>query len=165
MYICSYIFNFMSKLRCHLSLITLVLFAIISLEACEEEIFSPVPYAPVRLSLDLRFEDSELNNVWATKAFTSGKLAADRLGFGGILVIHGVGVDGINLFAYDLACPVEVNREVKVVADDIGNAVCPKCKAVYNIANGSGAPVSGSKYFLKSYRVSSQGDSRYLISN
>jgi hypothetical protein len=165
MYICISIFKFMSKVSYRLAVIATVLFIFILPEACEDEIFSPIPYAPVSLSLDLRFEDSSLNNTRATKTFTSGKLATDRLGFGGILVINGVGLEVINLFAYDLACPVEVSREIKVVADDIGNAVCPKCKAVYNIASGNGAPVSGSKYFLKSYRVSFQGDRRYSVSN
>jgi hypothetical protein len=143
-----------------------VLFAFTSLQACDDEIFSPVPYAPVSFMLDLRFEDSELRNLYALRTFTAGRLGTDRLGYGGILVINGIGADEVNLFAYDLACPVEVDRNVKVVAaDNIGQVVCPKCKAVYNISNGSGSPVSGSKYFLKAYRVSPQGNDRYLISN
>jgi hypothetical protein len=148
----------------------IALFALISLQACENEIFSPIPYAPVNLKLDLRFRDAKLNSVWASQIFTSGTpdlLATDRLGFGGILVINGVGDAGINLFAYDLACPVEVNKAVRVVPDDIGHATCPQCHAVYYIANGSGAPMSGTKNFLKAYQVTLKDELNllYLVSN
>ncbi|MDR2056954.1 MAG: hypothetical protein LBP83_01480 [Dysgonamonadaceae bacterium] len=137
----------------------------VALQSCNDEIFSPVPYAPVQLTLDLRYKDSELNNVWAYKKFITKRLEIEKLGFGGILVINGGGIDMLNLFAYDLACPMELNREIRIEPDSTGRATCPQCKSVYNIANGSGAPLSGSKYFLKAYRVSSLGNDCYLVSN
>lgn len=138
----------------------------ISLQACNDEIYSPIPSSPVNLTLDLRFEDSELNNVWACKRFTTRRLETDRLGYGGILVINGVGENILlNLYAYDLACPVEVSKEIRIVPNDLGKATCPKCGTVYNIVNGIGASESGNKVFLRSYPVSPLGNDRYRISN
>jgi hypothetical protein len=98
--------------------------------------------------------------------FIDKRLENDRIGFGGILVINGHGENMlVNLFAYDLACPVEVDKNIRIVPNDLVQAVCPHCKAVYMIANGSGAPLSGSKNFLKTYRVSLQSNDRYLISH
>jgi hypothetical protein len=156
----------MKKIIGHLSLVTVILFIFSSLQACDDEIVSPIPYAPVNLTLDLKYEDSELRNPLVSKLFIGGRLGNDRLGFGGILVINGRGENMlVNLYAYDLACPVEVNRNIRVKPDDSGQAICPQCGAIYFIANGSGAPLSGSKNFLKSYRVSPQPNDRYLISN
>jgi hypothetical protein len=143
-----------------------IFFVIASLQACDNEIISTIPYAAVHLTLDLKYGDSELINPLTSKTFTANRLASDRLGFGGILVINGRGENMlVNLFAYDLACPVEVDRNVRVKPDDLGRAICPRCGAVYMIANGSGSPVSGGKNFLKTYRVSPQLNDSYIVSN
>jgi hypothetical protein len=147
-----------------------IFLAFISLQSCDDEIISTIPYAPVSLTLDLKYEDSELRNPLIYKVFIkdsiNDRLASNRLGFGGILVINGRGENMlVNLFAYDLACPVEVNRNVRIKPNDLGEATCPQCGAVYMIANGSGAPISGSENFLKTYRVSPQMNDRYSVSN
>jgi hypothetical protein len=152
------------KIFHRLSLLSILL-AWTLLQSCDDEIVSSIPYAPVNLTLDLKYEDSELRNPLVYKTFIDKRSENDRLGFGGILVINGRGENMlINLFAYDLACPVEVNRNIRIVPDDLGQAVCPRCGAVYMIANGSGASLSGSKIFLKTYRVSPQPNDRYLVS-
>ena len=136
--------------------------------ACEDEIYSPIPNAQVHVELDLDFEDSKLNAGLAWKTFNtsdSHDYGRYETGFGGILVINGFGVNTVNLFAYDLACPVEADRSIKVKPDDAGKATCPKCNAIYDVAYGSGKPESGTKYGLRCYRVSPSRENRYIVSN
>jgi nitrite reductase/ring-hydroxylating ferredoxin subunit len=135
--------------------------------ACNENERSPIPDTQVSLTIDLNYLDADLVPALATKSFTTPRWAADRLGFGGVLVINGFSTTGatINLFAYDLACPVEFNRSVTVVADDKGKAICSKCGAIFNIANGLGMPETISKHPLKSYLVRQTGERKYSIRN
>lgn len=129
--------------------------------SCEEEYVSTIPIAPVNIKLNLNTEDSDLIPLLATKSFTQPRIATDRIGFGGVLVIQG----DTQLYAYDLACPVEANRNIKVIPNDVGQATCPHCKSVYDLAYGSGMPHSGTKLFLKSYPVIATGYLIYQISN
>lgn len=90
-------------------------------------------------------------------------LATTYTGYGGVLL---VGVDAASQFqdeawgyypvAYDLACPVEVEADVRVYVDDSSmEAICPKCKSHYAIMSGGGAisgPALTSKYGLEVYR-------------
>ena len=145
-------------------LIACLLFA--SLSACDDEIASPIPYAPVNLVLHLNGEDSRLNGSLSFIEYTRPRTETDRLGFGGILVINGLGEGTINLFAYDLACPNEADRNVRIRPQDTGlRAICPKCNAVYNIANGWGSPESGSKHRLKRYNVFPISETQYRVVN
>ena len=133
--------------------------------SCEEEYYTTIPYAPVHLELNLATLDYELNTNLAYKIITQPRIALDRLGFGGILIINGVGDYSVNLYAFDLACPVEAQRNTKVVPDNSGiTATCPKCGAVYSIATGTGTPQSGSKHYLRSYKVSGSG-TQYTVYN
>jgi hypothetical protein len=142
--------------------------------ACEDEIYSTIPSAPVHLILDLSTYDNKLNASLAHASFTKEsypegrpRLSTDRLGFGGILAINGFGNDVLNanLYAYDLSCPVEVEPSTRVIPDDLGKARCPKCGAVYNIANGRGSPESVTKLFLRSYRVIRIDERKYQVIN
>ena len=139
-------------------------------QACEEEFYSPVPNAPVEITLDLYNQDSDLIPVLATKLFIQPQGLARKVGFGGVVVINGYGDDmAVNLYAYDLACSNEPNisRDIRIVSNDDGTATCPKCKAVYNLAYGRGLPQTGEKYPLRSYLVrrSSNGINKYVIVN
>jgi len=141
----------------------LLLFASIAF-SCEKEYYTTIPNYPAYLELNLA-DMSELNASLAYKTFTTPRLAIDKLGFGGILVINGMGENVVNLYAYDLACPVEAQRGVRVVPDATGiTATCPKCGAVFTIATGTGVPKSGTKYYLKSYRVVANG-MQYTVIN
>jgi len=136
--------------------------------SCNKEDYTSIPDFPVNLELSLVGGDSGLNANLAYKVFTEPRLAKDRLGFGGILVVNGFSMDGnpVNLYAFDLACPVEVQSNVRVVPDKSGGtATCPKCGAVFTIATGTGAPKSGTKYYLKSYRVVDNGNGIYTVIN
>ena len=122
--------------------------------SCDENITSSIPYAPVSLILDLAGTDNSLNCSLSYKEYTMPRLATDRLGYGGLLVTNGFGENIVNLYAYDLACPNEAQANIKIKPDpeENGLAICPHCGAVYRIAFG-GNPVSGSKFYLKQYRV------------
>jgi len=134
--------------------------------SCEKE-YTTVPNYEIRLELNLATLDYELNTNLAYKIITQPRTALDKLGFGGVLLINGFGQSTTNIYVYDLACPVEVMRNIRVVPDNMSSAsssvataitaTCPKCGAVFNIATGTGAPQSGSKHYLRSYRVSGNG--------
>ena len=135
--------------------------------SCDESITSTIPNAPVSLNLDLAGRDNSLNGSLSYKEYTTPRDATDRLGYGGLLVINGFGENLVNLFAYDLACPNEAQANIRVKPDATGlTATCPKCGAVYQIANG-GAPESGSKYWLRRYSVVAVlgSDTRYKVTN
>jgi len=146
----------------------LALFAAMS---CEKEFVSPIPNSVVNIDLDLNGRDAVLRSPGTVKTITQPRLESERLGFGGILVTNGYfGSALYNIYAYDLACPMEApDRVSRLVPDDIGQAECPVCHTVYNISDGNGFPVSGSSpYPLKSYRVfqTSSGDpNRFYIKN
>lgn len=136
---------------------------------CGEEIKYSIPYREVNLKLDLNNLDYDLIPQLNFKTYTERRKEEDRLGFGGILVINGFGdfnETGINLYAYDLACPVEIDPNIRIVPNNDGQATCPVCGAVYNISSGYGNPVSGTKLLLRRYKVSAlSGIMQYRVSN
>jgi len=141
--------------------------------SCEDEIYSPIPWAPVNFQLNLNGGDNDkgdsiLNGMLSYKIFTQRRADTDRLGYGGLLVINAMGVNALNLKAYDLACPVEVDPHIKIKPDAEGlTATCPKCGAVYNISS-NGASSSGSKHPLKQYNVVVYGQGvsgTYIVTN
>ena len=126
--------------------------------SCENDDYTTIPNLKVYFELNLSALDFELQTDYKFKIFTNPRLEIEKgkMGFGGLLIINGMS----NLFAYDLACPVEVSRTIRVVPDSDKNnitATCPKCGAVFLIATGTGAPQSGSKYGLRRYAVVGNG--------
>lgn len=91
--------------------------------------------------------------------------ALTETGFGGILLvsdIHGAP------HAFDLACPVEAQRDIRVTVDtDLQKARCPKCHSVYDIFTNYGLPVEGQalrdNYALRHYNTGSGYQGQYLI--
>ena len=135
--------------------------------SCDDNITSTIPNAPVNLTLDLAGADNSLNGSLSYKEYTAPRLAADRIGYGGLLIINGFGENLVNLYAYDLACPNEAQSNIRIKPESTGlTATCSKCGAVYRIASG-GAPESGSKFWLKRYNVvAMQGSgTRYKVTN
>lgn len=97
--------------------------------------------------------------------------ATTYTGFGGILLISGYNYGDYNMpLAYDLACPVELNRNVRVAVDAATfEAVCPQCKSHFNVTEGQGRPVSGpaleQNYALRTYRVVRGSMGGYTVLN
>lgn len=88
-------------------------------------------------------------------------------GFGGVLLLSDVLG---NPQAYDLACPVERKRDVRVriKPDDEYLAECEECHSKYNVFSLTGHPVSGpaaSKgYALRRYSVGAKGTNYMVVS-
>lgn len=91
--------------------------------------------------------------------------ALTETGFGGVLLvsdIHG------KPHAFDLACPVEARRDVRIVVDTKQQkARCPKCHSVYDIFTNYGLPLEGEaatrKYRLRHYNVGPGFQGQHLI--
>lgn len=98
-----------------------------------------VPYARVYFEIDLNGRDSDLSFL-DYKVFTHGRTVTEQTGYGGLLVFRAV---EDNVFVYDLCCPYEDSKEVKVKPQKNGKAVCPKCGSVFVTMYGLGTPESG----------------------
>ena len=101
--------------------------------------------------------------------------ANTHVGFGGVLLIGGVdpftGETNVPL-AYDLSCPVECSRTVRVYVDASNlEAVCPECGSHYDVITAGGAPVAGPaltgdyKYALRRYSCSPGQAGGYIVHN
>lgn len=123
--------------------------------SCNKVNVSNIPYARVYLTLDLRFQDKDLVGLLNYKEITTPRNAGDMIGFSGVLVVCGYN----NIYyAFDLCCPHEAKRDVKVVADNTGYAKCPKCGTSYEIGYGTGTPSNGpSEYALTRFQVTPAG--------
>lgn len=87
-------------------------------------------------------------------------------GYGGVLLV--ADINGVPQ-AYDLSCPVEARRDVRISVDtEKLQAVCDKCGSRYDIFSNYGYPISGQattmKYGLKHYQVLPKNYG-YLIAN
>lgn len=108
--------------------------------SCQKVDKSDLPYARVNFKVDLRNQDRDLVGTLNYKTFTQPRLAAEYVGYSGILVV--CGFDNI-YYAYELCCPHEAQKSIKVVADTDGTATCPGCQTVYDTGYGIGNPMSG----------------------
>lgn len=90
--------------------------------------------------------------------------ALSQTGFGGVLLVSDILGEPQ---AYDLACPVEVRQDVRVIVDEEKNiARCPECNSEYDIYSNYGTPLSGPAatdgYGLERYHVG-RGTSDYML--
>lgn len=96
-------------------------------------------------------------------------------GFGGVLLVSGMdpfSAEAGVAMAYDLSCPVERKRDIRVKMVEGGvlpEAVCPECGSHYDVVERGGAPVSGpalsAKYGLTRYQVLPAMGGGYIIIN
>ena len=94
-----------------------------------------------------------LNSYGSYLYISAASLSPDEIGYGGILIVHAF--DG-NYYAFDLACPVEVNENVRIGKPD-GSLIskCDSCGERYDLSFGLGTPLNHiSKQSLKRYTVS-----------
>lgn len=80
--------------------------------------------------------------------------ASTYTGFGGVLLV----CDYFgNPKAYDLSCPVECKRDVRVYINSDNEAECPECHSRYAVFENEGRPISGTaaqrNFGLKRYSV------------
>lgn len=129
------------------------------LGSCEHVDFDRVPPMNVRLSFDTQAEWTKYGTPGALdhRDFIlqgNTRIPADfpwtgltYTGYGGILLV--ADINGAP-YAYDLCCPVELKRDVRVEVDEqLYEAVCPKCGSHYGIFSNYGMPLSGEAKKLK----------------
>lgn len=126
-----------------------ILFSLLILAGCDGFV-SSIPDNQVYLKRNINTEN--LTPFGAYLYITKPELATDKIGFGGLLVYHAQ--DNI-FYAVDLACPKEVNRNVRIsVPDDAGMCKCDSCGEVYDMSFGQGTPTKGiAKEPLRHYTV------------
>ena len=154
-----YSFNLVSYLVVYRKIaIGCAAFAMLLAGGCTKMDDDRIPSMPVSINL----ADSGLWNVYGVSGIGVWNIFVRELqlpkgftytgttytGFGGVLLIGGMdpfsGDTNVPL-AYDLACPVECRRDVRVYIDSGARmeAVCPECGSHYDVVMGAGASVSG----------------------
>lgn len=135
------------------------------LHSCvEEEHPFSLPYAPVYFEIDLNGVDSDLHDL-SYKTFKVGRTIRERVGYGGLLVFRNH--EG-TVIAYDLSCPYEKARDVRVKPNNQWKAECPECGSLFDMLTGIGNPETGpSELPLQKYNVipDSRQKGRFLIKN
>lgn len=124
---------------------------------CETNInpISPIPNAPVSYTLNVLRDAPELMTPGNSIEITEPNKHGQYIGYGGLLICYGL--DGV-YYAFDLCCPHEHQREIRVKADMIF-ATCPECGSQFDMGFGTGFCNKGeSKYPLKRYTVTLVGD-------
>lgn len=156
----------------------LVVLLLCSLIACERVyVETPVPSAPVHVSINI-LRDAPILDVQGGFVVMHDTIVAEHrmkatsmggatdvisqyiyeeyLGYAGIVVFRSFSG---NIVAFDLCCPNELKRDVRVEPNMAGSAICPVCKTQYDIGFGSGYVTEGqSKFPLKQYTVLYYGD-------
>lgn len=134
-----------------LSLMTLLLLG------CQGEVQYATPLRPIHYPIYFgSAEGRALTPVGGYLRITKPSTATSAIGFGGILVIHGFAGSGMAdyYYAYDLACPKELDPTNSLMVNDKLEAVCPKCHSRFSIVYGGGMPIQGpAQSPLLPYRV------------
>lgn len=139
----------------------IILYCGLALLASCEEYKSVIPDTAVYVERNplVDADALQLNVAGGFDEIKKATKQTDRLGYAGILIYHGLDDE---IYAFDLACTKEVKRTVRVVTDSLvtGQAVCPVCGSVFNVAYGSGNRLSGdAPEGLRRYRVRMVGGS------
>ena len=139
--------------------------AVLILASCHEVDDDRIPFAPVHIPFATQAQ-WEIYGV--TGALQHRRFILDKgepsgfpynvqcyTGFGGVLLCSDVYGNPV---AYDLACPVERNKNTLIIVDnDAANAYCPVCHSVYDVFSNFGIPLSGEAaqhgYGLRRYSV------------
>ena len=117
---------------------------IVLLLSCEDQIpHNNIPNSPVSFNLMINSRDNILKNGLAYKTFTENdrQLDSDSFGYGGLLVV--TDNTGNSIYAYDLACPYEGKKDIKVAYIDVGKVKCNECGSVFITIYGDNIPGRG----------------------
>lgn len=111
---------------------------ILFFNSCANETpIATIPFAPVNFKIDV-VTDKIDNFDYAI--FDVPRRQNEYVGFSGLLIFGSY--DG-RIFAYDLCCPNEDRKEIRVNPMDNGKAVCPVCGSVFVLMYGLGTPELG----------------------
>lgn len=127
----------------------------------KEQPRNSLPYAPVNFKIDVLTDKIDF---FSYATFEHPRLADEYVGYGGLLVFTD---QNGSVFAYDLCCPHEKNRAIKVKPNNAGEAVCAVCGSKFDIMTGGlGFVKSGpSTSPLQSYSVLQVSDIVYRVRN
>lgn len=124
--------------------------------SCDDATDSVIPNARVDIELNTRttglpFEQNGYQLV------TTKPTAASYIGYGGVLLVRGY-TSTSEVYAFDLACPVECSPTVRLKVEDGYKAVCSKCGSEFDmIRYGNPAPTAGEaaeqKLLLRRYNA------------
>ena len=134
-----------------MTVISILFFSIFLLNCCNANRTS-IPDIYVRLEFYLT-SAPELYGFNGFKEFVVSQHTSQYLGYGGILVFHTV---EDKFCAFDMSCPYEVKRDVRVHCDNAGIARCDSCKSEFYVGDGFAFPInsnSKTKFPLKRYSV------------
>lgn len=128
-----------------------------ALSSCDTNLnqISPIPSVPVSYTLHILRDAPQLMTPGNSIAITEPNKQGQYIGYGGLLICYGL---DDKYYAFDLSCPHEHRRDVRVEVDMIF-ATCPECGSQFDVGFGSGFCNKGeSKYPLKRYTVTRTGD-------
>ncbi len=118
--------------------------------------YNPIPDMPVNYTLNIIRDAPILITQGGYLSITEPNKQGQYIGYGGLLIFYGF---DNNYYAYDLSCPHECQKDVRIEPSMAGVATCPVCSTKYDIGFGSGLPSGGeSKYALKRYTVMVSGE-------
>ncbi len=136
--------------------IVLLLILFLPLSFCADEApRATIPFAPVNFLIDLNGLDHPLKSPLSYKIYTDQDRRSDedRFGFSGLLIVSANTTETV-LYAYDLCCPHEKRRDIKVIPGDNGTAACPVCGSMFVTMYGFGTVEDGpASEPLQKYRV------------
>lgn len=147
--------------------------SLLLLSACNDPNINRIPKVPVFLRLNLTtnyptFRDN-INDTVVVIRPRLGYEYEDAIGFGGVLVLVGIGEYGTAYYAYDLSCPFEAKPNIRVFPDAEGNATCKVCGSKFYLTDGWGRVTKGpSKWSLKRYKadfINSVGQEYIIVTN
>ena len=127
-------------------LISFVIFSVFSfLFSCAEKTpRGSIPFAPVDFEIILNGLDHVLRNPLSFKVFTEQdrRFPEERFGFSGVVIVSSATAN--ELYAYDLCCPHENKREIKIAPrdDDSHLKAAAACSRRFMVA----VPDAGSCY-------------------
>lgn len=110
--------------------------------ACDDALESNIPSLPVNASFNTYTTHPQLASPGGYATVTKPTNDAPYIGFGGIIVLHGY--TDQNVFAFDLACPVENKQTSRLQLKDGVKLRCPECGSEFDgIFYGNTLPSSG----------------------
>lgn len=114
-----------------------------------------IPDMPVSLSINIMQDAPTLNVQGGYIEINEPLKYGQFVGYGGIVIFHGF---DDYFYAFDMSCPHECKRDVRIECSMAGMGVCPKCGSTFDIGFGTGFANKGpSKYPLRRYQVMVSG--------
>lgn len=121
-------------------------------------------YIDVSISgVDNHLADGLLGNSKIYTKNNPSKLSPNgSYGYGGVVVVRAY---DNNLYAFDICCTYEANRDI-ILEDDGFFLKCPKCNSIFEIGNGTGYVNQGpALQRLKKYKLTQNSTQKIRIYN